>query len=295
MNILVTGGAGYLGSVLVELLARTPSNHIVVLDTFEYGAQKHNLQNIEYIAGDIRDTTILKIVIQNQNIIIHLAGLARTFCNDVGEVFANQVNVESTKRLIDLSCEAEIDKFIYASSCSVYGTIIKAASESSKLDIRSIYAKTKKASEDYIYDTIPDKSVILRLATLYGWSHQMRFDSILNSLILEAYVTKKCMIYGDGSHYRPFMHVFDAARFISFLLDTSYVGVYNTGQLNAQIRALVELLKVYFNGVKLVHKNNPNVSDRSYQISFDKMKSTGFKCSIPLIDGIEDLIERIGE
>ncbi len=175
MKFLVTGGAGYLGSVVVGRLI--DAGHFVrVLDTLMFGGEHllpyYGNENFEFIRGDIRDRDTVSKSLKDVNAVAHLAAMVGAPLCSKHPTLAKQINEKATLTLVDLCQKAEISRFIFASTCSVYGISSGVADEESPTITTSIYAETKVASEDYVL-TKRDQNfhpLILRFATLYGLS-----------------------------------------------------------------------------------------------------------------------------
>ncbi len=281
-TVLVTGGAGYLGSHLIEILLEK-GYKVRCFDRLIFGSEslesiKDN-SNFQFIKGDIRHIEELAIAMQGCNSVVHLAGLVGDPMCDLNDVETTTVNVESTKLIIELCKLYNIERFLFASSCSVYGyTEGLECNEGSITEPLSVYAKTKLDSEKLIIKAMDDKftPVILRLATLCGASTRMRFDLVLNIMAARAYEEKKIKIIG-GEQWRPLLDVRDAAiAFVSVLeAPTGLVRgqIFNAGanEQNFKIKELAHQIRGCFTDleVELVQKEK---DERSYRVSFDKIR-----------------------
>jgi len=220
-QILVTGGAGYLGSHLVELLL---CNHykVRVLDNLSFGDNALKILKkkfkFELIKGDIRDLRVVLNSMEGCDAVVHLAGIVGDPASKLDPIQSAEINYLSTKLVADAASYFQIKQFLFASSCSVYGASKnRLLSEKSKLNPVSIYAETKLKSEEIILEESQKylSPTILRAGTLFGYSNRMRFDLVINLFAAQALSKHKIIIEG-GNQWRPFVHVKDTA--LAYLL-----------------------------------------------------------------------------
>ena len=301
-RVLVVGGAGYIGSVLVsDLLAR--GYKVRVLDSFLFGpksleAVKTN-PNCELITGDIRDIQVVVQVMKDCDAVIHLAAIVGDPACEENRQLAVEVNRASTRMLIDIARGYEVERFIFASTCSVYGASEFLMDEHSKLGPLSTYAQTKADSEELLLEarTSGFHPTVLRLGTLFGVSPRLRFDLVVNLLTARAATTGKITIF-NGEQWRPFVHVYDAARsFVTCLeASTDVVSgeIFNVGSysLNHRLSEVAEKIAQIVPGMETEHVENTD--RRNYRVSFDKIHTRlGFVCQKTLDDGIRELYELV--
>jgi len=308
-RILVVGGAGYLGSVITRLLLKH-NYKVRVLDTFAFGQESvedlQNEQHLELIKGDIRDIQVIHKSLRNVDAVIHLAAIVGDPASQKFPQDTIGINYLATMTLA-LACKYyQINKFFFASTCSVYGIGEEILSESAALNPVSLYARTKIASEKGIIELADEnfKPVIMRMSTLYGLSPRMRFDLVVNIFAKMATLDKKITIFG-GNQWRPLLHVSDAAQAYLLALESSFencVGddlVFNVGsnEQNYMIKQLGEMVKTTFPDTKVIVNKGDGSSandERTYQVSFDKIhKHLDFNPEKSVTDAILEIGEAI--
>ena len=278
-RVLVIGGAGYIGSVLVrELLHR--GYEVRVLDKLLYGKQslleleKNN--RFELIHGDSRDITSVITAMLDTDAVVHLGELVGDPACDVNENLTLEINFAATQILGEVAKGYGVKRFVYASSCSVYGVSDELLDEQSVCSPLSIYARAKLAAERALLglDGATFHPVVLRLATVYGFSFRPRFDLVVNLLTAKAYCEQKLPILG-GTQWRPFIHVRDVCHAIT--LEAPLVNVkgqiFNVGHeaQNKTILEVADMIKVVLPSAKIEQQNNPN-DLRNYRIDFKKIQ-----------------------
>ncbi len=303
-NVLVTGGAGYLGYYVSSKLLSS-GYKVRILDNLSFGNRA--LQKLkkkfkfEFVKGDIRDLrTVLKSM-EGIDAVIHLAGIVGDPASKIDPTESTEINYLSTKLMIDSATYFNIKQFIFASTCSVYGASNnQKLNESSKLNPISLYADTKLKSEKIILNSNSKKlnPTIFRTGTLFGYSERMRFDLVINLFIGQALSQHKITIEG-GKQWRPFIHVEDAATAYLLALEkkpSKIRGIFNLGgdELNYQLNDIGKLIKNNIEHVKVEHSI---IKDkRNYRVSFKKIKhSFNFepKRTIPYaIEEIKNVIKR---
>ena len=285
-NVLVVGGAGYLGSVLVrKLLAK--GFKVRALDLLLFGAKPVegllNNDNFELIEGDMRNISILIKALDGVDGVINLAAVVGDpACNDRPET-AIETNFLANKVLAEACKYNQINRFIYASTCSVYGAMENEAielDESSPLNPVSLYARSKIISEEGIL-SLEDENfapTILRMATLYGYSPRMRFDLVVNTMTKTAVVDNKICIHGGGKQWRPLLHVADAADVYIKCLEANMSKIkgqiYNVGsnEQNYQIIKIGEIVNQYVPKANMMVVGETH-DPRNYFVSFSNIKN----------------------
>jgi len=234
--------------------------------------------------------------------IIHLAALSNDQMGDIEERLTREINFDATENLAVCAKAAGIRKFIFASSCSVYGDGSGEdwCSEDGKTNPLTAYAKSKLDSEKALL-SLKDENfcpVILRNATVYGFSLRLRTDLVVNTMATHAFTTGRLKVFGDGTLYRPLIHVDDLSNAFSMVLaaDESVVGgeIINVGftKENWQIENIANLVKSTLTGTEIEHV--PQVGDiRNYRVNFDKIQTMfpEFTQTKTVEDGILELIE----
>ncbi len=296
MNILVTGGAGYIGCVLVPHLLEAGHN-VTVLDRLDYGGEGllkvHNHPGFHFIRGDIRDREVIEEVIKGIDVVVHLAALVGEKSCDRNPTETLDINYYSVERLFDVSIESDVKLFMLASTCSVYGASPDCLlNEASPIAPNSLYARSKAQAEAVI--SPHDNTVIMRFATAMGVSPRMRFDLLVNELVLDA-TRGSMLIYGPDA-YRPFVHVADIAGAIGHFINMFEHGllppkIVNIGSVNVSKGGLGKRIQSIVPDSTISIKQTE--AKRDYKVDFTVMKRTGFKPSMSLTDTIREVYNLI--
>ncbi|MBA2678184.1 MAG: NAD(P)-dependent oxidoreductase [Ktedonobacteraceae bacterium] len=303
MKVLVTGGAGYLGSMLVPTLL-SAGHTVRVIDSLQHGGvsllQVWSHPAFEFRRVDICDRPAVKSALSGMEAIIHLAAIVGDPACARDPQRARAINLEASLELIEDSQRSGIERFIFASTCSNYGRMKDPnlyVDEESELSPGSLYAETKVAVEKALLASEKDKGwspTPLRFATIYGTSPRMRFDLTVNEFTLEMLVRKKLVVFGE-QFWRPYVHVRDAARAIKLVLESSAGKVarrvFNVGstEQNFQKQRLVELIRPHAPeaAVEFVHKTE---DPRDYRVSFSRIsEELGFQITRTVTEGIAEV------
>ena len=304
-KVLVIGGAGYLGSVLIRKLL-DKNYKVKVLDNLTYGDSSikglYGHKNFEFLEGDIRNIHKVMESIKGVDAVIHLASIVGDPAGSINPQVTLESNYFATKILVDICKYNQINRFIFASSCSVYGSIGPegAIDESSELNPVSLYAETKVKSEQAILNAVDMNfsPTIFRMATLYGVSPRMRFDLVINVLTAKALDEKEITIFG-GDQWRPFVDVEDASEAYIKCLETPIEKVrgeiFNIGgdENNYKIIEIGKKIKQIVPEADL--KVDENLRDkRNYRVSFKKAQNLlEFIPKKSVEDGIKEIIGAI--
>lgn len=305
MRVLVTGGAGYIGNFIVEELLEH-GHDVRVLDSMLWGGEAlepfADDGNLEIREGDIRHIDDLSYAVEGRDAVIHMAGIVGDPACSVNEQATQAVNVEATKALVEVCKLHDVERLLFASTCSVYGASeLMELNEGSYLNPLSLYAESKIDSEEIIlhetHDMFADTDVtatILRLGTIFGWSRRMRFDLVVNILTAKAVLEGDIPVYG-GEQYRPLVHVHDAARaFVDVLeapTDAVDHQVFNVGDddLNYRIKEVGRIVEDHVPDAEVrfvEHKED----ERTYRVSFDKINHIiGWETERDIGDGVEEI------
>ena len=301
-NILVTGGAGYIGSVLTRNLVLSKYN-VKVLDSLVFGqdgiSELVSNNSVNLFVGDIRNKEIIPDVLKEVDCVVHLAAIVgEPLCSKIPKA-ARQINEFATKYLIDSCKKSGVQRFIFASTCSNYGSSLGFVNEDTPLESLSLYSETKVKSESYILDSKEDnfEPCILRFATAYGISPRMRFDLLVQEFIRDALIDKKISIFGPD-HWRPLIHVDDiASACITAIENSSNISgeVYNVGdnEQNYTKMNLAQLVQKYVPS-STIEVTGSKQDLRNYRVSFDKIKNKlNFNVSKTVEDGILEILDQI--
>jgi Nucleoside-diphosphate-sugar epimerases len=288
MNILVTGGCGYVGSVLTPKLL-DQGHHVTVYDIMWFGNFLKEHKNLKIIQGDIRN--IDAIPMAGIDAIIHLANIANDPCGDLNAKLAWEVNVLATMGMVEKAIAHKVKQFILSSSGSVYGVKEEPqVTEELPLVPISDYNKTKMVSERVLL-SYKDKVIIqiVRPATVCGYSPRMRLDLSVNMLTVQALAKGRITVFG-GDQTRPNIHIQDITDvFIHFLnLGGKATGIYNAGFENISILDIAKMASEFIPAEIIVSESN---DPRSYRLNADKLLSTGFKPKFKVVDAIREIIE----
>lgn len=295
-KIFITGGAGYVGSALTpHLLAK--GYKVTVLDLMIYGEDVLNKhENLNVIKGDIRDLDLLKKAIPGHDVIIHLACISNDPSFELNPKLGKSINLDAFEPLVKISKDNHVQRFIYASSSSVYGLKDeKNVHEKVKLEPLTDYSKFKVYCEKILqkYNSPNFSTTIIRPATVCGYAPRQRFDVIVNILTNLAYHKKKISVFG-GSQLRPNININDMVRVYSLLIEapTSKIDceIFNAGIENKSVIELAQIVKKTV-GSNVTIEILPSDDNRSYHISSDKIKKQlNFEFQYNIVDAIKGLI-----
>lgn len=302
MNVLILGGAGYIGSVTTRLFLSRGAK-VTVLDKLLFGGE-HLIDILEnpkfkFIHGDIRNKLDIQSAIADVDIIINLAAIVgEPLCAKYPDI-AYDTNYKAACDVGNLAKENGIRKYIFVSTCSNYGinTGTKEATEQSKVFPISLYAETKVNAEKYILNLKSDSfaTIVVRFATVFGLSPRMRLDLLVSEFVKQAFFSGKIAVYKPEA-FRPLIHVTDAAKVLFLLAKTSKNingEIFNVGYGNYQKREIVEKIIAKMPSVKMVILDSAK-DKRNYRVSFKKIKKTlGFKAVYSLDAGIEEIIQTL--
>jgi nucleoside-diphosphate-sugar epimerase len=299
MKVLVTGTEGYLGSVLAPELIRD-GHELLAVDTGFYKAGwLYNGVDAtpRTLAKDIRD--VQPEDLEGIEAVVHMAELSNDPLGQFNPGLTQAINHTGSVRLATLAKQAGVERFIYMSSCSVYGVAEGVVDETSPVDPQTVYAECKAMVER---DVLPMADAgfsptFLRNATAFGASPRMRFDIVLNNLAGLAWTTKKIVMTSDGTPWRPLVHALDIAKAIRMSLlsprEAVHGQIFNVGsdEQNYQVREVAEVIGDVFPGCE-VSFGPAGGDNRSYKVNFDKIREVlpGYECDWNARKGAEQLL-----
>ena len=302
-SILVTGGAGYIGSVLTHKLVELGYN-VRIIDSLIYGkdgiSDLISKNSVELIEKDIRDEKTLNEAVKEIDCVIHLAAIVGDpLCKKI-PIAAKQINEDATKKLVTISKEHGVKRFIFASTCSNYGSASTIVDENSPIQSLSLYSTTKVNSENFILNTKNSsfEPCILRFATAHGLSPRMRFDLLLQEFLRDAILDKKIRIYGPN-FWRPLAHVDDISNACITTIKSSKNlisgQVYNVGNTseNYTKKMLAEIIQEFVPSTE-IEITGSKTDLRTYKVSFDKIKNNlKFISKKTIRNSIQDILSKI--
>jgi len=304
-QVLVSGGAGYIGSVLVRLLLEK-GYRVRVLDNLMFGGvpiiDLLNDENFEFMKGDVRNPDDVRRAMQGMDHVVHLAAIVGDPACAKQPELAREINLDGSRRMYDMANELGLKRFVFASTCSNYGKMSDPESyvdEESVLAPVSLYAETKVAVEQYLLSqpkTNPCKPTSLRFSTVYGLSPRPRFDLTVNEFTKELALGRELVVFGE-QFWRPYCHVVDLCRSVLAVLDAEEekvaFDVFNVGDTseNYQKQMIVDEILKQLPGsvIRYVSKNE---DPRDYRVTFEKIRDRlGFRISKTVPDGIRQIIQ----
>lgn len=308
-HILITGGAGYIGSLLTSELLRQ-NYRVTILDSLLFGGESIlpflSHPNFHFIKSDVTEPRAIRDAIkqgwQKPDAVVHLAGIVGfPACQAVGKQVSWKCNFEATKLVFEQSADLGVERFVFASTYSNYGLSEdgKPVTEESPLNPQSLYAETKIAAEEYLLSQkdAACAPLLFRFATLYGISPRTRFDLIVNQFVLEAFTKRQLIIYQRG-YSRSFVHIRDVVRGVIMGLEAEQSKirgqVFNLGTENGNYSKddIVQLVLKRMPETTVEYKDLTFGGDmRDITVSFEKIKRMlGFDTTLDVDDGIREVL-----
>jgi nucleoside-diphosphate-sugar epimerase len=297
-KVLVTGGAGYVGSSLVPKLIEA-GYEVRILDLFIYGENVFDSikdkSNLKIFKGDIRDIDLVKSSMKGADDVIHLACISNDPSFELNPKLGKEINFDSFRPLVEASVEAGVSRFIYASSSSVYGVKeVENVTEDMQLEPLTDYSRFKADCEKVLaeYQSESFTTVTVRPATVCGYSPRQRLDVIVNILSNHAFNNQKIKVFG-GEQLRPNIHIEDMTDLYVQLLneDKGKIAgeIFNAGQENFKVKDIADVVKKVI-GEDVVIETVSSEDNRSYHISSSKVyDKLGFKARRTIEDAVIDL------
>lgn len=295
MNIFITGGAGYVGSLLVPELLK--DHKVTVYDLFIYGFRHSEHHNLTQIVGDIRDGDLLIKSSRSCDVMIHLASTAANV--GVDEELAESIDLTSTNNIINACIYNKIKRLVVASSTSQYGIkpLDVSVDEDEVAEPVDYYGWCKITNENMILKSDLDSEVVfVRPSTLCGYAPRMRLDLAVNVLTINALVNRKILVFG-GEQMRPTLNIDDMVRFYKLIISAPSEIVdrraFNVLYQNKTIMELAKLVQTVVGGEIEVF---PNDDKRSYHVNADRIsRELLFECKSTLVDGINSVAKAYSE
>jgi nucleoside-diphosphate-sugar epimerase len=302
-RVLITGHRGYIGSIMAPHLMAA-GYEVVGLDTnyFEECTLVPDPYSLPETRKDVRDLIIEDL--SGFDTVIHLAALSNDPIGDLSRDWTDEINFQASVKLAVLAKEAGVERFIFSSSCIMYGmSELAVVDETCPLDPKTDYAASKVKSENAISELAGDgfSPTFLRNGTVYGASPRMRFDTVFNDLIGAALTTGKVILHSDGKPWRPVVHVEDVARSFMHVMEAPISVVHNhafnngASILNKQIRELADTAVRSVPGSTLEILSEAGADQRTYQADFKKFGEAfpNFQFKWTPEDGALDLVEKL--
>lgn len=282
MKILITGGAGYVGGYLTDLLK--PNFDVTVYDSLLY--EQRYLKDVKFIRGDIRDHDKLSKIINDYDIVIWLAGIVGDGACQVDVNLTEEINYLSVKWLVD----NYHGKILFPSTASVYGVNNNLIDETAEPNPLSAYASTKLAAEQYIVQNC-NNYLIFRLGTLYGLGDdhsRLRLDLVVNILTKKAVEKEKLSVFG-GQQWRPLLHVKDVSYAFEFGIKNDIKGLFNLSERNLNISEIAQIIQATIPDTEVEFKNMKFEDLRNYRVDNTKFMKFGWRPKYSLQFGINEL------
>jgi nucleoside-diphosphate-sugar epimerase len=281
-RVLITGHQGYIGSVMAPFLM-SQGYDVLGFDTAYFGECRlyPNAVKVPAIYKDIRDVTPGDLL--GFDAVIHLAALSNDPIGNLNPSWTQHINVDATVRLANCAKVAGVRRFIFSSSCIMYGMSDAAlANEESPVAPQTEYARSKVVAEEALRELAEDNfaPTFCRNGTVYGLSPAMRFDTVLNNFVGSAFTTGRVVVHSDGTPWRPIVHVQDVARAFQAVLEAPASKVHNqafnvgAAPLNCQIGSLGQIVAETVPGCEVEMLSQPGADQRTYQTDFSKFRAT---------------------
>ncbi len=294
-TVLLTGGAGYIGSLLTPLLLEH-GYQVTVVDSFLYGAQpvlgfsRH--PNVTLVKGDIRDETLVNRLVPKHDWVLHLAAIVGYPACAADPYRATTTNVDGTRHIV--AAMGKQQRLIFASTGSTYGKVLGVATEETPIEPLTLYGRTKRDCEKVIRDANINH-VSLRFATVFGSSPRLRLDLLINDFIYQAIHNKQIVLF-EGHFRRTFLHSSDAAAVYPFTMqhfDKMNRQVFNVGDeaMNYTKKQVAQLISKYLRYYLHEADVGTDPDQRDYEVDYNKLRSVGFRARVTMEEGVQELIK----
>jgi nucleoside-diphosphate-sugar epimerase len=304
-DVLVTGGCGYIGSDLIPRLAADDAvGEVVVLDSLASGSPRALMgavdDSLTFRRGDVREYGDVESAMRGVDTVVHLAAITGAASTHDRREETVAVNYEGTENVLKAAGKLGVENVVFASSCNVYGRATSTdIDETVDPDPINPYVETKLDSEALLREYCKEfemDGTALRMATNFGYSPGIRFNLVVNYFVFRALTGRSLTVYGDGSNWRPFIHVSDAARAYKHAAvnpDDWTELVYNVGtnDHNYQISDIADIVDDEVGAVDITYLEDEHPGP-SYHVNFDRLEATGFEPQTTLREGIRDIAAR---
>jgi UDP-glucose 4-epimerase len=265
MKILITGGAGYIGSELVYALSTNPAiSEIIIYDNlhrgnfnFFFGERKIKNQKVQFVKGDILDGRKLRKVLDGVDTVFHLAANVTTPFADQNPHFFEQVNHWGTAELANAVEKSKVSKLIYLSSVSVYGSQSEIVNIDTPLNPRTFYGISKMRGEEHVkrlFDKVP--TYIARSGNVFGYSKALRIDAVINKFMFDAQFESRITIRGDGTQMRAFIEIGKLVSYLNAMIDSNLPSSYfNLVDKNLSVLDVVDSMRELYPGLEMIFVN----------------------------------------
>jgi nucleoside-diphosphate-sugar epimerase len=294
-KVLITGGAGYLGSVLTEVLLNK-GYKVTVLDNLIYKqtsiAPFSYNDNFKFVLGDVRDNSILKPLVDDHDIIIPLAAIVGMPACKAQPKATVDINYGQVKNIVEWASKDQ--KIMIPNTNSQYGSSTEIITEDSPFKPLSLYAETKCDAEKAVLDS--GNGIAMRLATVFGMSYRMRMDLLVNDFVYKS-VTDGYLVLFESHYMRNYIHVRDIANTFLFMIENYEKcnnNAFNVGltEANCSKKDLAEIIKEFIPNLTIVENNfKEDFDQRNYIVSNAKLEEEGWKPEFSLKKGIKELIQ----
>jgi len=312
MRLLVTGGCGYIGSALLpQLLAADAVEHVTVLDNLAAGTPRNLMgvglgtdANLTFRRGDVREYGDVENAMGNADTVIHLAAITGAASTHDRRAETFDVNYEGTENVVRAAGKLGIDNIVFASSCNLYGRASSTEiDETTDPDPLNPYAEAKLEAETRLREAKTEygfDATALRMSTNYGYAPGVRFNLVVNHFVFRALTGRPLTVYGDGSNWRPFIHVRDAARAYKHAAihpEAWPKDVYNVGANdgNYRIETIAEIVREELDQDLEITYLRDEHPGPSYHVNFDRLDETGFTPEHTVRAGVRELADQFTE
>lgn len=303
MKVLVTGGAGYIGTELIHLLAQQESvSEVLVYDNLSrpnfnlfLGFKPFGHKKIRFMKGDLLDSRNLRKALDGTEVVYHLAAKVTTPFSNIDSHLYEQVNHWGTAELVYAIEESKVKKLVYTSSTGVYGSSGRMVDEAVTPDPKTFYAVSKLRGEEHVR-RLMDRldTYIMRCGNVYGYNKSMRFDSVINKFVFEANFDKRITVHGDGDQSRSFIHVNFIGGALANLLDSGMPGgVYNLVERTIKVIDIVDVLKQLIPDLEFIFiDQHLKLHELNVKVNEEVNKKLGINNKRSLKEELEEFVEK---